>query len=427
MKTEILFSGFCHPLQENLGNNCQRQPDSLGIVPYSPCASGYAELWHLICVTSNGEIIGSLEYECTLDPVDWGAVENGVDPPSAGGPPYVPQIRHKVNRVHVQMSDGSLVEFRKEDRAINCDVETTTCNQLTVPGTYLAVNGSGLRLERHVDYGSGVFRDELHTPGGGRYVFYPKDSTNVYQQHTLVEKYVGVDGNVWKYDKENQTTTDTLGRSIQDPLLDPLAYARPAATTEHFSLDGLDGNALNYSLVWANLDTVFEKTNTQTRPPGFDQCLTELDIPISGPTLFSKATPYDIRGMAPTKVVEKQRVCSSAGQVHNPVVLSEIVMPDGRKYHFKYNEYGEITKIIYPSNGYERFEYGQVKNTGAKLEEVYAQSNRGVTKQFLSFDGVTEKPPTLYSSDLGPNGSVDAVYTTTAPDGSKVERILLHF
>ena len=50
----------------------------------------------------------------------------------------------------------------------------------------------------------------------------------------------------------------------------------------------------------------------------------------------------------------------------NPVVLNQITLPNGQHYEFLYNQYGEISKITYPTGSYETFEYGGVAYSRAR-------------------------------------------------------------
>jgi hypothetical protein len=55
--------------------------------------------------------------------------------------------------------------------------------------------------------------------------------------------------------------------------------------------------------------------------------------------------------------------------------MSSIVYPNGDRYDFQYNTYGELTKIIYPTGGYTRYEYdfAVVNPVGMDVREVVAK------------------------------------------------------
>lgn len=61
----------------------------------------------------------------------------------------------------------------------------------------------------------------------------------------------------------------------------------------------------------------------------------------------------------------------------NPVVLAEVELPNGAKYEFKYNEFGEIVEIHYPTGGHEKITYAEVESL-ASMNSAYQQTNRGV-------------------------------------------------
>ena len=49
-----------------------------------------------------------------------------------------------------------------------------------------------------------------------------------------------------------------------------------------------------------------------------------------------------------------------ASEKFNPIVMAEIILPNGQHYLFTYNVFGEITKVVYPTGAYERFDYAAV-------------------------------------------------------------------
>lgn len=61
-------------------------------------------------------------------------------------------------------------------------------------------------------------------------------------------------------------------------------------------------------------------------------------------------------------------------------------LPNGTKYTFRYNVWGEVVRVAYPTGAYEVFTYGAVLPVGAHVEApLYAQANRGVTKRRRSY------------------------------------------
>jgi hypothetical protein len=91
----------------------------------------------------------------------------------------------------------------------------------------------------------------------------------------------------------------------------------------------------------------------------------------TGPNQYQTVSPwlYEYTG-GPT------HICADP-DIFNPVVLAEVVLPNGRSYQLKYNRFGEIDKIIYPTGGYERFLYGKI-NQLVRTNWPYDLTNRGV-------------------------------------------------
>src|SRR5205085_10817850 len=87
--------------------------------------------------------------------------------------------------------------------------------------------------------------------------------------------------------------------------------------------------------------------------------------------------------------------------------------PNGQSYTFKYNIYGEITKVIYPTGGYERFAFGGAPLLSAEDGiGLYQQANRGVTDAWISKDGTSaNEVHWTYSG-----------FSTIAPDGTRTDR-----
>ena len=336
-------------------------------------------------------------------------------------PPAPPQqITHIVKRVRVQMPDGSSHEFRKDDRYYDCSVDFNECNSPSLDGTYLSVDGTRMRLERG-QLVENVAKDVLYLSDGSRYVFPIASSQTLYTG--VAEKFIDSNGNVSNYSLGTHSWTDTLGRNIQDPLPNPLEFGFPGSGTQQFNLKGIDNTDIPYSMTWSSLTHAFEDpANTQAKFAGQDMCSSVLPDPVNGDYLFANEPDSGNSESTESRVhyIRKTRMCASPygggnATVFNPTVLAEVKLPDGEKYQFRYNQYGEITKIKYPTGGYERFTYGPVYPMGAAVPEVYAQGNRGVTDRYVSYDGVTEQH-WQYAS-----GSDRTL--TTAPDQTTTERV----
>lgn len=147
----------------------------------------------------------------------------GTNNPGNSLPPtYVPQIPHVVKRVSVMTPDGVTHELRKSDKAYNCNNEPTECYGASSSyGTYLAVDGSGLRLVMGESQ-FGAVRDVLYFPGGGKYLFTPYTQPNQ-PPSTTPEKFVDADGNESIYGFDGKWI-DTMSREIKNPFSSPFPH-----------------------------------------------------------------------------------------------------------------------------------------------------------------------------------------------------------
>src|SRR5207244_3854429 len=131
-------------------------------------------------------------------------------------------------------------------------------------------------------------------------------------------QYVDRNGNTLNYVASSRQWSDTMGRTISIPW-----PANPQATDYTYSL------------------LVFATSSTSPKPP----------------TIFTSGTsstdePADPRAF--TYVVGRGQ---AGAELFNPVVLAEIILPNGQSYKFSYNEFGEIDKVSYPTGGYQRYIY----------------------------------------------------------------------
>ncbi|MEP6849433.1 MAG: hypothetical protein ABI999_11300, partial [Acidobacteriota bacterium] len=217
-----------------------------------------------------------------------------------------------------------------------------------------------------------------------------------------------------------------MGRELPDLLKDPYGLDDQEAEIQPIHLKGINNQDLSYSIVWKKLEDSFENSTTQLKYVGQDTCISVGMHPVNGSSLFKNADEYvhiETPDDSSIRYVENQRACNGAiqGSAHfNPVVMAEFIQPNGQKYTFKYNEYGEITRIDYPTGGYERFEYQVIKSVGEVVDGVYEQANRGVQKKYVSVDGTTEIETTYEQF----NNGTDYAIRTIAADQTKTERVL---
>lgn len=280
------------------------------------------------------------------------------NPGCSSGPCYF------VDRLLVRTPDGASHELRSTDQPYAAGA---------APGDNLyAVDGSRLRYRRSTQ--------TLYMPDGSRYTFADR-------------KYTDRHGNSLTYGATG--VTDTLGRLIKPPTL---ADAPGDATFTPLGATGA------YTFKWRRLGDAGVLTSAQ--PLNF---YADTGCPHGtgaySPSLFDSALT--------------DGCIANASAQHNPVVLHQIVLPTGRAYTFTYNVYGEIDKVVYPTGGYERFEYAQTRPLSTTTYP-YVQANRGVVRRFVSETGAAAGEALWEYGDLGSSG----VVSVTAPDGSRTDRFL---
>lgn len=316
--------------------------------------------------------------------------ENGS--PTSDDPDYPSNTFLFINRLHVHMPDGSSHEMRKDDQPQT---------QYDPTGMFYAVDGSQTRY----DADAGV----LYLPDGGRYFFGPQQTVWRYQgqmqEGRWATSYVDRNGNTLTYNSSNRTWTDTLGRSYANPLPD-----NPSVGDQPYSVPGVGTNTVTYTLRWRLLSDALSTPGEPLRYTSNRRCVSPNQYQTLSPYLFNTSYPVHI--------------CAD-NQVFNPVVLSEIVLPTGQSYQYKYNVYGEIDKVRQPGGGYERFRYAQVATLG-DASHPYDQANRGVVEHWVSPSGNGSEESTHYWQ-YSITGVVNGTYVTatmTAPDGTRTERLI---
>src|SRR5205085_2450286 len=221
----------------------------------------------------------------------------------------------------------------------------------------------------------------LYLPDGSRYT----DSA-----------YIDRNGNQLSYNSSTRQWTDTLGRIIGLP---PLNASSEQDYT--YSIPGVGGTSLTYTLRWKQLSS----------PGVINEQETDQTLRYKGDRTTNCQTGTDYSGLFHSAEADYNGIIKST--IFNPVVLSQIILPNGQSYTFKYNIYGEITKVIYPTGGYERFAFGGAPLLSAEDGiGLYQQANRGVTDAWISKDGTSaNEVHWTYSG-----------FSTIAPDGTRTDR-----
>lgn len=337
-------------------------------VEYSIVAASYAE-------DSGAGWRGSFQFpsfvQTTVDYYD-----NNGDPSEA-----VFYQSYRPRRIRMKMPAGESVEFREDDKVHVLQPNSPP----NYPLTYYSTDGSKLKFVQTANE-----TGTLYLPDGSQYIW-----------GTATREYIDRQGNKLTYNTSNQWI-DTLGRTIDTPQF----YNRSVPANETYTQPGINGGTSSSIFRWKYLKDPQTQETVLSNPA---EALHDIGDYPETPTPNSRL----FGGVAGSKI--------SPANLFNPVVLAEVELPNGSKYQFTYNVYGEIDKIIYPTGGYERFEYNSVGNI-SPLNAPYDQANRGVTKRWISPSGAGGDEQLWQYSSSSANGIYSI--STTAPDGTRSERLL---
>ena len=424
--------------------------------------------WNTANCWGGGPVGGNCQYSdgycppecsfCTEEPQcpPWNPnCDNPEIPPGSEPTPTL----HYVKRVNVRMGDGSVHEFRKSDAVFGHCVggqnDGPDCEPIDPDkyGMFLAVDGSGIKLHRTMD------ESTLYLPDGSRFLFRSAeighfDNASIYP----ATDYFDAEGNHSKFEfttTENQFAannqplrklTDTLGREIYDPLPLNLVDQSQQEGIQPVDLPGFgESGVQHYELTWLHLKPVPCSPDVTTNcgnPNGALENQSEnlffysAIVCSGGPE--SRVDPnnnYPNQFLFPANGIGLRScnpgIIASDAKRFNPVVLAKVLLPNGTNYEFKYNQFGEITKITYPTGSYETFQYSQITPINGFDRSAYDQTNRGVTERKVFSADNTVQQMWKYSANMtGVNGTYKL--TTIASkkdnplaDGVKTEKYLI--
>ena len=360
---------------------------------------------------------------------------DGSDNPATQNGGYIGQIHsedpnggfytynlYSLKRLHVEMPNGSSHEFRADDTVNLCGTTGTGCAQ-DLPGTYLSVDGSKMRLEMNTN-GTAT----LYLPDGSFYGFEAYSISTDPKGHQA-RTYTDRHGNKMTYNAGNKQWTDTLERVVTNPF--PINWGGTQEQTVGdvtASFPGFNGGTVNATFSWRYLkdpnggESGLSDTSQTLHNLTTTGCQGNISRAIPSPHLFQGSLTNTVRVCNP---ISFQGQNWSADPPFNPVVLTKITLANGQSYQFKYNVYGEIEKVIYPSGGYERFAYAAIEPVQIS-SPPYDQANRGIVDRWVSAKGDgTDEQHWTYSASRGtaPNYTAYKV-TTTNPDGTRTEQYL---
>ncbi|MGB7208884.1 MAG: RHS repeat-associated core domain-containing protein [Pyrinomonadaceae bacterium] len=306
---------------------------------------------------------------------------------------------------------GSTHEFRASDIPVNCGSINGGCVE-DLTGTFLSVDGSRMRLE------SGSSTSTLYLPDGSRYVFGGMTSGPAGNPaHTFYDRH----GNKMTFNTTTRVWTDTMGRAIGDPIAFNWNGTQNQEVgddvVKHFPGFGTSDYDVKFSwhyLQDPNGEDALENPSDTLRSLSDKYCQGNYEHTVTGLYLFGNGDYFT-------------RICGlgfdTQGPPFNPIVLTKIELPNGQSYQFKYNVYGEITKVTYPTGAYERFAYGGVAAIQV-ASPAYDKANRGVSDRWVSPSGSGgDEIHWTYAATRGTTAPYKV--TTTAPDTSYTEQYIL--
>lgn len=332
-----------------------------------------------------------------------------------------------IRRITVYLPGGGSHELRAQDGQI----ANPNLGQLPPAsaweGNFYATDGSGLKYVQDTTINPAVYK--LYMPDGSFYTFNAarenKSTSEPYMQVRRASRLTDINNNFVQFNAiseqyPNGSWTDELGRTfpVMIPRETPTMPVNLSVLEQTFVLPGM---SQGYTLRWKKLQ------GNSAANSGFTDFLTQVlkyaghtdrgQPPTSySPSLFADGSPLN--------------VCSNQGSLFvivetpekfNPVVLTEIVLPNGASYRFSYNEFGEIERIYYPTGGREEVTYDKVASL-AELAKPYQMSNRGVTNRKIFESSSDSTADTwIYTAESSLNNFRTS---TIAPDGTQTDRFM---
>ncbi|MFN0278972.1 MAG: RHS repeat domain-containing protein [Pyrinomonadaceae bacterium] len=340
-----------------------------------------------------------------------------------------------IRRITVFLPGGGSHELRAED-------EPKPLPATGWEGTFYASDGSGIKYVRNSNPNLGPILCRLYLPDGSYYDFDPQWVPHGWNERAIQKavRLTDVNGNYAQFNEPesgypNGSWTDQLGRKfpIMIPLETPkfLTNGTDEELTQEFILPGI--NPLTpYVVKWKRLGNSFAPRPTPyaLHYVGAQDGSHHTPSPYPTPVLFANSsidvacTSYSSNFLYVRKdnwELDYDDLNVDPTSKFNPMVLTDIKLPNGAKYEFEYNPFGEIEIIRYPAGGHEKFEYDSVASL-AGLGTGYQKANRGVTvSRVYESDSDPQPLTSQYFSAVSDNN-----YRTTviAPDGTQTDNYM---
>lgn len=313
-----------------------------------------------------------------------------------------------VKRVTLHLPSGATHELRMSDTEVTYNPGSSPPSK---DGTYYAVDGSNIRFFQ--DSGTSVYK--VLMPDGSYYSLSASDEILGESTIRKATTYTDRNGNYTSYDATNNRWTDTLGRTLNNPL----TFGEPTTpTTQNYTIPGLGGgsNVVAYTLHWKKLK---DSTAGSSGLTNFSDSLRYIAArPSSDPYATLRTGDFLFGDYGSSRLID------TSTSEFNPIVLTEIVLPTGESYKFSYNIWGMIDRIIYPTGGKEEFTYSLIKPLEFSLSSnISDKMNLGVTVRKVFPD---KDLSSNYQWDYSTAYEAPSGYriSTTNPDGTSSDRFL---
>ena len=319
-----------------------------------------------------------------------------------------------IKRIQVHLPGGQSHELRASDTPVTY-LATQSIPALDNSAVYYSVDGSKLKFVQSTK--------KLYMPDGSYYTFGAQTTMNS-KTIRKASNYKDINGNTLTYYAPNGTYPngywkDTLNRNIPVPL--PLESPTTAGVV-NYNMPSFNNGTMTYKFHWKKLK---DTTAANSGLTNFSDSIRHLGDRASFDTSTQAPAQRSYNDALFHSDLDNWSVSLASTPKFNPIVLTAVEFPDGRKYEFSYNIYGEIDKIKYPTGSQEEFDYDDVQAISGIAGTPQNDANRGVVQRDAKENPSASAYTWTYAAASENVGGIGALkITTNAPDGTKSERSL---